>query len=162
MSDIRISNNEPAPIDYLGAIRRRWWIVIIGLILGAAAGLLAISLQSKVYDSATSVLVTDTGAPTQGSAANARTSSGINMDTEAQLVKSQTVSSAAQKILSTSTSTTQLVKHVTVTVPANTQVLSISYSTGSPTAAQAASRAFAQAYLNSRTGNAESQIAGQV
>lgn len=162
MSDIRISNNEPAPIDYLGAIRRRWWVVIIGIIIGVAAGLLALSLQSKVYDSATTVLVTDTGAPTQGSAANARTNSGINMDTEAQLVKSQAVSTAAQKILSTSTPTTQLVKHVTVTVPANTQVLSVSFSAGTPAAAQSGSRAFAQAYLNGRNSNAESQIAGQV
>ena len=54
----------------------------------------------------------------------------VNLDTEAQLVTSQAVSSRAKVILQTPEIVGQLVQNVSVEVPANTNVLRINF-TGS-------------------------------
>lgn len=162
MSDIRTSDREPATIDYLGAVRRRWWIVVLGIVVGIAAGLAVAAVQTKVYDATASVLVQETGAPNTGQVVNARTNSGINLDTESQVVMSQVVAARAQSILKTKTPAAQLISNVSVTVPPNSSVLAIAYSAPTAKAAQQGARAFAQAYLANRGDQATKQVAGQV
>ncbi|NYE94603.1 capsular polysaccharide biosynthesis protein [Psychromicrobium silvestre] len=43
--------------DLWGALRRSWWIVLIGIALGLAGGLVATTITSKVYVSETQVFV---------------------------------------------------------------------------------------------------------
>jgi uncharacterized protein involved in exopolysaccharide biosynthesis len=80
---------QPTPIpDGIGLgtlLRRGWLIVLLGLLLGAAAGALIAKAQQKQYTASASVRVTPTGVQDSTSLANSRTSGQINLDTEAQL-----------------------------------------------------------------------------
>src|SRR2546430_1914413 len=147
--------------DYLGMLRRHWWVVAllaVGGVLGAGA---VVHTQPKVYESATSVLVTPTGVP-GANAAGGRTSGTINLDTEAQLVLSTDIGLGAQRLLKVGTPPDQLTANVTVSVPANTTVLVITYSAGSPREAQSGSHAFAIAYLQSRQSTAQADLTTQI
>jgi Mrp family chromosome partitioning ATPase len=147
--------------DYLGMLRRHWWVITLLVVLGGAGAFGVVQRQPKVYESATSVLVTPTGV-SSANAAGGRTSGTINLDTEAQLVLSTDIATAAQKLLKVSTAPGDLAANVTVTVPANTTVLVITYSAGSPKDAQAGSHAFAIAYLQSRQTTAQADLTNQI
>jgi len=147
--------------DYLGTLRRHWWIVLLLTVAGIGAATMVTARQPKVYESRTSVLVQPAG----GSDANVvggRTKGDINLDTEAQLVRSTAVAIEAGKLLRVDTPPDVLARQVAVEVPANTSVLVIQYSANSPRAAQAGSHAFAEAYLRNREGSAKSDLAGQI
>jgi Mrp family chromosome partitioning ATPase/capsular polysaccharide biosynthesis protein len=147
--------------DYLGMLRRHWWVIGLLLVAGiGGAGLIAHE-QPRVYESSTSVLVTPTGV-SGANAAGGRTSGTINLDTEAQLVLSTDIATGAQKLLKVTTPPDQLAINVTVTVPANTTVLVITYSAGTPREAQAGSHAFAIAYLQNRQTTAQADLTTQI
>jgi capsular polysaccharide biosynthesis protein len=134
--------------DYVGLLRRRWWILVLGLILGGLAGWGATKVVPKTYTSSTLVFVQVGSGTTQ----SARTSgTGIDVDNEAQLVTSTIVGQDAQHQLKTSVPVNTLLEDITVTVPANTAFLTISCDQPTPSAAQACSQAFAQAYINVRS-----------
>ncbi|WP_370618053.1 Wzz/FepE/Etk N-terminal domain-containing protein [Mumia qirimensis] len=144
--------------DYGSIIRRRWVLVVLGLVAGVAVAVLAIALIPKTYTSTASVMVQPTGQ--DGTVANGRTSTPINLDTEAQIVKSTVVS---QQVIDAQenpieTDPRALAKHVMVTVPPNTSVLNISFSASTPEDAQAGAEQYAETYLASRKAEAESRI----
>lgn len=147
--------------DYLALVRRRrGWIagaVLIGL--GLASGYLMTA--EKTYVSTAKVLVRDTGTDA-GDAVGARTNESINLDTEAQLVRSEPVSERAAEILASPLSLSQLSHRVTVTVPPNTTVMDISFAAPSADEAQAGASAFAKAYLENRRDVAEGALAGDI
>src|SRR5205823_3616760 len=91
-----------------------------------------------------------------------RTKSDINLDTEAQLVASTPVATEAAKLLRTKTSPDSLAANVTVEVPPNTSVLTITYAADTAKAAQAASHSFAQAYLQNRQDSATADLTNQL
>jgi capsular polysaccharide biosynthesis protein len=142
--------------DYFGVLRRRWWVVLVL----AAAGLLAAGayfvLTPKAYSATAMVNVTATGnAPGQnGAVAGGRTSGAINLDTEAQIVQSSTVAGIAAHSLHSPLAPAALVKHVSVSVPANSSVLQISCLAASADQAAACANAFAAAYLQNRNATA--------
>ena len=147
--------------DYLGMLRRHWWVVLLLAVAGVLGAGAVARAQPKVYESATSVLVAPTGV-SGANAAGGRTSGTINLDTEAQLVLSTDIATAAQKLLKVGTPPDQLTANVTVTVPANTTVLVITYAAGSPKEAQAGSHAFAIAYLQNRQSTAQADLTAQI
>lgn len=134
--------------DYLGALRRQWYVVLASVIVGAllAGGLL--SVLPKAYGSTSSVLVEPTTSNTSQS--DSRTVGAINMDTEAQVVKSIPVATAVKSATSSPLTAAQLAKRVNVNVPANTTILQITYQDSSATEAQAIAQAFATSYLDFR------------
>ncbi|MEO3776761.1 lipopolysaccharide biosynthesis protein [Micromonospora sp. B11E3] len=132
---------------YLEWLRRRWWILAVAALLGAGAGLLVSQVQTRTYVSTTSLLVRQVGL-------DANPGTKVNLDTEAQVVRSLVVAERAQALLKSGSSGEDLVRSVSVTVPPNSQVLQIAYEAGSPQAAQAGSHAFAQAYLDLRLATA--------
>lgn len=147
--------------DYGARLRRRWWIVALGLLLGLLGGLALNAAMSKTYTSTTSVLV----APTLGGAGSVeggRTSSSVNLDTESQIVRSAQVADAARTLLRTETSVAELTSQLQVTVPPNSSVLQLAFEAGSPQGAQQGSHAFAQAYLTARADQAKQQTDAQV
>lgn len=162
MDALQSTDGSRSVVDYVDTLRRRWWIIVIGVVIGLAAGIALTMLQSKTYSSSTSVIVKAAQGTDSTQVANARTSSGVNLDTEAQIVQSQLVAQAAKTLLKSSSTPSQLLTNVTVTVPPNTQVLDVSYSAGTPKAAQAGSRAFAQAYLDQRQAAANQSTQTQV
>lgn len=135
--------------DYVGWLARRWWLVVIAVAVGAVGGLGVAATQSKVYVSETKVLVMQVGQDT---------TTKVNLDTESQVVRSTTVGGAAKNLLNTDTPVEELVSRVTVTVPANTSVLSITFDAPTVAEAQRGSQAFAQAYLDQRAAEAQKNV----
>jgi len=129
--------------------RKHWWIVAVGLLSGFAGGAAILATGEPAYESSTSVLVADVGEPP-------------NLATEAQLAASTATAADAARLLASATPPDRLVEGVAVLALADTSVLRIRYTATTPLAAQAGSRAFAQAYLTRRAASARSAIAAEL
>ncbi|WP_211589070.1 lipopolysaccharide biosynthesis protein, partial [Allorhizocola rhizosphaerae] len=144
--------------DYLAMARRHWWIVVLALFIGSAAGFEYNRRLPREYVSTASVLVYPAGQ--DANVTGGRTRGEINLDTEAQLVRSTAVVKGAGQLLNLQEDD-DLAGDVAVEVPANTSVLQIKFSATDPSAAQAGARAFAESYLRNREENARATIAAQ-
>lgn len=146
--------------DYLAVLRRRWWIVVGGTALGLVLAAVLMHVVPKHYTSTASVQVLATTADltSDGQAESARTNSGINLDTQAQLVTSADTIRRAQQLMHTDEPASDLADRVSVTVPPNTTVLAISFDAPTARGSQQGAHAFAQAYLDSRQATAQNQI----
>jgi Mrp family chromosome partitioning ATPase len=146
--------------DYLGMLRRHWWVVLL-LAVGAVGAADAITrAMPRTYESSTSVLVQPAGQDTN--VVGGRTKGDINLDTEAQLVRSTAVAAGAAALLRDATPPDLLARDVVVEVPPNTAVLVITYAAGKPARAQAGSHAFAEAYLRNREASARAELDAQI
>ena len=134
---------------------------MVGIIVGVAVGAAVEKAQTPQYASTTGVLVQAIGVDST-TTANARTSGVVNLDTEAVLVTSTKVLDRVRKTLKSPATDKTIAGNITVTVPANSSVLNIAYTAGTPKAAQAGSAAVANAYLADRLATANGQIAAQV
>lgn len=142
--------------DYLSVLRRRWLLVLVGILLGIGGGVAVIKMSPVSWSATTSVLVQPTELDTNN--ANGRTNEAINLDTEAQLVRSMVVARLVDEELDSSLTPRELAKKVSVGVPANTSVLTITYTDSSREGAVKGSQAFADAYLANRTEAAEQRL----
>jgi capsular polysaccharide biosynthesis protein len=145
---------------YLGVLRRRWWVVLVLACVGILAAGAYIAQAPKAYTATATVNVTPTGvSQTQGGAvAGGRTSGVVNLDTEAQIVKSSSVAAIAVRTLHTPLTPTALLQNVSVTVPANSSVLQISCQAKSAAQASVCANAFADAYIQNRNTSAAATI----
>ena len=146
--------------DYLRLAKRRWWAIALGLLVGLSAGYAFTATRGQQYTSTASVLVQPVGTDTE--VANGRTSGPVNLDTEAQLVRSSAVEAKAHDLLRTSLSPEDLGEAVKVTVPANTSVLNIAFTADNPEGAQQGAHSFAEAYLAVRSDTAKGQVAARI
>lgn len=146
--------------DYLGLVRRHWWVVLLLTAVGVAGAAAVTRTLPREYVSSTSVLVQPSGG--DANAAGGRTKGEINLDTEAQLVRSTQVATTAAELLRTHVEPRDLSRSVSVEVPPNTTVLQIKYAARTPELAQAGSHAFAEAYLRSRDANAHYDLDSQI
>jgi succinoglycan biosynthesis transport protein ExoP len=133
---------------YLAILRRRKWTIalVVALVVGST---LAFSFwQTPSYQSTVKVLVKPINASqvVQG----VSVSSILDLETEKGLVESPVVAELAAKALGGGTPADELLRHLSVAIPANTQFLEITFS--SPEAREAAlgAQAFAQSYLDFR------------
>jgi uncharacterized protein involved in exopolysaccharide biosynthesis/MinD-like ATPase involved in chromosome partitioning or flagellar assembly len=133
--------------DYAGVLRRRWWLILAVAVIGTLASAGYFKTAPKIYTATASVYVTATGV-TANQVVGGRTSGAVNLDTEAQVVQSTTVAQAAAKLMHSSESLPQLINQVSVTVPANSEVLAISCEASSATGSALCAQSFAQAYLS--------------
>jgi capsular polysaccharide biosynthesis protein/Mrp family chromosome partitioning ATPase len=147
--------------DYAGALRRRWWLIVALAVIGTLASVGYFKIAHKVYTATASVYVTASSG-TADQVANGRTTGTVNLDTEAQVVQSATVAQAAAKLMHTPTVLPQLIKRVSVTVPANSQVLSISCEGSSAAGAADCAESFAQAYLTYSSDSTTASIKSQI
>jgi len=147
--------------DYAAVLRRRWWLIFALAVIGTLASIGYFKISHKVYIATASVYVTASGG-TANQVAGGRTTGAVNLDTEAQVVQSVTVAQAAAKLMHATDTLPQLIKRVSVTVPANSQVLAISCQASSAPVAASCAQSFAQAFLSytssSTTASANSQI----
>jgi capsular polysaccharide biosynthesis protein/Mrp family chromosome partitioning ATPase len=148
--------------DYLGVLRRRGWIAIALACLGALVALAYVSVAPKAYMATASVYVTPNAANENIVAGSRTTGSSVNMDNEAQIVQSNTVADVAANALDGSLTPAQLIKQISVTVPANTSVLTIGCAAPTPDGAAACAQSFAQAYLTARHTTAVNKIGSQL
>ena len=147
--------------DYVGVMRRRWWIVVVFVLIGLIGSYAYTKVAAKAYSATTAVLVQPTGADQSNQVQGSRTQGSVSMDTEAAIVTSSSVSTIAAKLLKTSTPPSQLSPDIKVTVPPNSQVLDIACSAPTPSGAVACSNAFAAAYLQNRSALASAAISSQ-
>ncbi|HEY2553232.1 MAG TPA: Wzz/FepE/Etk N-terminal domain-containing protein [Streptosporangiaceae bacterium] len=147
--------------DYLGVLRRRGWLILILTAVGllAAAGYLKVA--HKTYTASTLVYVQVNAANANQLAGGRTTGAAVNMDNEAQIVQSNSVAAIAAKTLHSPLSLRNLLKQVSVSVPANSTVLSVSCSDPQPAQAAACAQAFANGYLSARQATAEGKIASE-
>src|SRR6516164_6373812 len=150
-------------VDYTGVLRRRWWVVagfaVAGLVGAAAYTVVA----PKTYTATAAVAVKTTGADVGNGITGDRTGGAlVNLDTEAQLVTSGTVAAIAGRSMHSSLTAYQLAKQVKVTVPPNSQVLTIACDAPTAQGAATCANAFAAAYLQNRSSSAASTIAAQI
>jgi capsular polysaccharide biosynthesis protein len=150
--------------DYVGVLRRRWWIVLALTIFGLVGAFAYTVVTPKTYTATANVAVQPTAADaTNNTVANSRTNGAtVNLDTEAQVVVSTTVSAAAGKIMHSPLAPQELSKNVSVTVPPNSSVLTIACQAPTASGAAACANAFAAAYLAHRSATATSVINGQL
>jgi capsular polysaccharide biosynthesis protein len=148
------------PGEFLDVLRRRWWIAL-GLVIVFGLGAVGyLKVAHKQYTSTASVYVSANGA---NASSGGRTGGSVDMDSEAQLVQSITVATIAAHLLHTSTVTpTGLLTHITVTVPANSQVLQIACSKPNADDAAACAQAFANAFLQNQSTTTSDQLKAQL
>lgn len=148
--------------DYGALFRRQWWVLVLATVFGIVAAIAYTASQPEAYTSVTDVLVTSTGVEDDSISTTARTRAEINLDTEAQLLTSTAVVALASEQLNSTLPLTQLADRVSVTVPPNTEVLTIAFRAESPRAANAGANAFATAYLANRTADAGDEITARL
>ena len=142
--------------DYAALVRRRWrWVagfVLAGFVIACAYLLTA----QTTYVATAKVLVEPVGnaSPMVG----ARTDDPINLDTEAQLVRSEPVATRAVELLGSELSPVALADQVTVTVPPNTTVLAIAFAARTAEDAQQGAETFARAYIENRAQMAQDDL----
>jgi Mrp family chromosome partitioning ATPase len=135
--------------------------VALGAFIGLGLAATYLLMAPKTYISTSAVLVSPIGGELDNAVEGARTNSLVNLDTEAQLVGSQAVSSRAKVILQTPEIVGQLVQHVSVAVPPNTNVLRISFAGSTPEEARDGAAAYADAYLANRRDSADALLEQQ-
>lgn len=147
--------------DYGVLLRRQWWVLALGVLLGVAAAAGYTATQPTVYTSVIDVLVTATGVEDDAVSANGRTRAEINLDTEAQLLKSTAVLTLVSEQLDSTLPLDELGERVSVSVPPNTEVLTIGFRGESPAAARDGADAVATAYLANRSEDASGAVAAR-
>ncbi|MFC4561972.1 Wzz/FepE/Etk N-terminal domain-containing protein [Nocardiopsis mangrovi] len=152
------ADSGPDLRDYAALLRRRWRTVAAGVLAGLAAAAVALLVAPETYTATSSVQVRPTGLAELTGERSGRTNGEVNLDTEAQVVRSAQVATAAAELMGTGASAAELRERVTVTVPPNSSVLEIAYSAIGPDSARQGAEAFADAYLAHRTAEVESQV----
>jgi polysaccharide biosynthesis transport protein len=147
--------------DYFGFLRRQALIIILAILVVTAGAVGLLSRTASVYTAHASVLVQPL-ASGASSVVGGRTDQAINLDTEAQILKSTSIAEAVQKQLNTRSTTSALISRLSVSVPANSSVMTISYQARSAANAAAGAQAFAQAYLANRAATANADVTQQV
>jgi capsular polysaccharide biosynthesis protein/Mrp family chromosome partitioning ATPase len=154
--------DSPAVADYTGVLRRRWWIVLAVTVLCLVGAVGYLVTAPKAYSSTATVYVSPTSADLASQSTSTLKSGTVNLFTEAQVVTSGDVATAAGKTLHSSLTPSALAKKVTVAIPANSQTLQITCTTSTGTGAAACANAFASAYLTNRSASAKAAIEQQI
>ncbi len=148
-----MSDQQPTrpPVSTSHAARHHLAVVLVCLVLGGLGGYLYAAGTPKTYLSSARVLVNPSvGNPFVPAPSSVRQDELTSLETEAQVVRSDEVLGAVvTQVPAVSLST--LKRQVQVLVPANTQVLEISFTGGNPAVTQQVVDAVANAYLANRS-----------
>src|SRR6266700_3937750 len=137
--------------DYVGVLRRRWWIALALTCVGLVAASGYVTVAPKVYSATASVSVVPTAADQSNAVAGSRTAGAtVNLDTQAQVVTSTGVATLAGKMMTSPLTPWQLAKQVSVTVPPNSSILDITCKASTPAGSATCANDFAKAYLQDR------------
>ena len=153
---------EPVPAgsvelrDYLMAFRRQWWLIALLALIGVAAATVWTLQQTPIYRATSSVLVQPVSI--NRFEGTQRLDQQVNMSNEKQVALSSAVAVMAGKFLNSPASPNELLDHVSVSIPSDSQVLEISYSDPVPRTAQRGADSFARAYLEYRKAGIARQV----
>jgi tyrosine-protein kinase len=139
--------------DYLQVLRYRKWSVLAIAAVVILSALAFTFQQTPIYTAETKVVVTPftLTVAQQGQPI-------VNMDTEKGLVDSDSVASIVNDNLGLNASPQTLLDNLSVTVPTNTEILQIDYSSTKAAQAQQVAQAFAEGYLQYKRDAAVAQV----
>jgi capsular exopolysaccharide synthesis family protein len=143
--------------EYIRVLRARKFEVGIVALAALGAALFFSFRATPVYEGRAKVLVRPVQNVTSTSVSLPQ---APNLDTERELVGSQTVAQKVRSELGLSVSPDDLLDRVDVSVVANTEVLLIAYADPDPAAAARIANGFADAYVDFRTAQALDQFQG--
>ena len=155
-------SSGPELKEYTALLRRRWRLVVAGVLGGlilATAGALA---MPSTYTSVASVQVHPTGMAEFTGEQSGRLTGDVNLDSEAQVVISDRVAGAAARELPESPTPEDMREHVDVAVPPNSNVLELHYFAPTPELARTGAQALADAYLDHRQEQVHALIDGRL
>lgn len=156
-----ISPSEVTAHLVRNALRRKWPIIVVTMVLLAALGAFAGGRLVAGYTSTTAVLLkATTGNVLSPDAAKSSQQITVAMTTEAQLVISPQVTDLVNAKLGTTIPPSSNL--VAVTVPASTQILQIAVTADSAADAQKRSEAFGEAFLKYRQSQTKTLVDQQV
>jgi capsular polysaccharide biosynthesis protein len=137
----------------VAALRNSAALLLVLTLLGAALGVAAGLQRADQHTAEASILVT----PLDGNpfSPTGRGEDLVNLETEAQLVSSETVARDVATRVGESENASTMLNGLSVSVPANTQILTITYRGGSDEVAVRRAQGFAEAYLDFRKARSE-------
>jgi capsular polysaccharide biosynthesis protein len=134
--------------DYTNVLRRRWKRIVVVTLAGIVLAAAYVFLAPKTYTG--TVLVQVNALPNNANAVGGRTGGPVNMDNEAQAVRSLAVAAEVKKKLHSQLSETDISNNIRVTVPPNSTYLQITCAASSASGAQRCANVVGQAYLDNR------------
>jgi tyrosine-protein kinase len=153
---------EPLPAgsvelrDYLMVFRRKWWLIALLGVVGAAVATGWTLQRTPIYRGTSSVLVQPVSV--NRFEGTQRLDQQVNMTNEKQVALSSAVASIAGKFLSSPAPPDRLLEHASVDVPADSQILEIHYSDPIARTAQKGADSFARAYIDYRKAGIARQL----
>jgi capsular exopolysaccharide synthesis family protein len=153
---------EPVPAgsvelrDYLTVFRRRWWLIAMLAVVGAAVATAWTLQQTPIYRGTSSVLVQPVSI--NRFEGTQRLDQQVNINNEKQVALSSAVAALAGRYLHSPAAPDELLQHLSVEVPADSQVLEINYSDPIPRTAQRGADSFAKAYIEYRRAGIARQV----
>jgi capsular exopolysaccharide synthesis family protein len=152
--------DDPAPEgsidlrDFLEAVVRRKRLVVIVVVAVTALAALYSYTRTSSYTATSLVLVR----PTLTNPLEPVRVEDISLQTEIRIATSGDVAELARQKMGTDDSVTTLLKHVSVTAPAETTILEFTYSDPDRRTAQLGAQSFAEAYLEFKENEAIDSI----
>ena len=137
----------------MAALRRSAVLIVVLALTGTALGVAAGLRRAEDHTARASILVS----PLDGNPfyPSGRGDDLINLETEAQLVRSDAVARATAERIGDPADTSDMLSGLDVSVPANTQILTVEYTAGSDAVAIRRAQGFAEAYLDFRKARSE-------
>ncbi|WP_027860028.1 hypothetical protein [Marmoricola sp. URHB0036] len=144
---------SPRRAALVAALRRSAVLILVLAATGTALGVAAGLRRAEDHTAQASILVS----PLDGNPfyPSGRGDDLINLETEAQLMQSDSVANAVAERIGDPGSASDLLSGLDVSVPANTQILTINYTGGSDAVAVRRAQGFAEAYLDFRKARSE-------
>jgi len=135
--------------DQLAVVERRWRLVAGFVAVGLLASVLFLHARTVHYVSHAQVRVSQ-ATSNEFAPGSTPVASAVSMPTEQKIATSAAVADIAARTIGGAITPAQALAHLTVTVPASTQILDFAYSAATATAAQTGANAFSHAYLANR------------
>ncbi|HEY7400665.1 MAG TPA: polysaccharide biosynthesis tyrosine autokinase [Actinomycetota bacterium] len=145
--------------DYLAVLKRRKKLIAAVAVVFVAGAVAWTLTQTKIYTATAEVLVRT---PITSATDVNGNPVGVNIENERQQLLSTRVARVVQGSFEPGISSSELLRHVEVTIPTDTDVLQIHYSDPSPAKAQEGAQTFAKSYLAYKTDQAQQIITDRV
>ncbi len=147
----------PGLEEYLRALRSRWWVVLLAMLIGLIGASLFASSRTASYEASAKVTL---GPTPSGGSLNQPVAP--DTATEADKLKSTAVAQLVHNQTGSTASANDLLGGLTVTYLAQRNVLDLTYASHDPAAAQKLVNAFATEYSAKREAEAKSIYATEI
>ncbi|MBI2711039.1 MAG: hypothetical protein HYX34_15320 [Actinobacteria bacterium] len=128
--------------EAIGVVRRHLTVIALSIVVGAVLAV-GFTVTRPVRYASTAIVEVSSTAVDASTRANQR----IDLNTEVAAVTSDAVVTQASRALGTGASARSLRNQVSARIPGEAQVLAITFTAGTATAAQAGAQAFAEGYV---------------